>query len=988
MRRSVLFIFFAALVLLPHTAQAAVTVSVNGSNHSIPQTNEKGWGANVTAWIQAISANTLQPSGGSFPLTAQVDFGANYGLKSPYYLSRALNPASAGQLRLGVADTVAWRNNANSGNLLLSVDASDKLTFNSIKIPEASEIVGLDTRLGTAEGTLSTTTSTLSTHVANMSNPHSVTKTQVGLSAVTNDAQLKIASNLSDLASASTARTNLGLGGAATLAVGTTTGTVAAGDDSRITGAAQKASNLSDLANATTARTNLGLGSSAVLAETSASFNANKLQGTTISASAPSSGQGLVYDGSNWSPGTVAAGGSLVSLLTNTGFESGLSSWVVAGGSGSTSTDRIEGTNAMLMTLTAVNGDIVSQSVTPSVSLAGSNLEYSAMVKTTLTNVQLCALQAGVEIQCALVPSTGVYQRTSFAIAAPSSGTIGLKLKSTSSATGTVRIDDAYVGIARNVSDFQAPVPIAIQKFTSSSGTYTPTIGTKWIRVKLVGGGGGGGGSASITAANGGTGGTGGNTTFGTLTANGGTGGTFSGGGSGGSTTLGTATGTAIPGSNGQNGSGIQNGGTSTANYLAGASGPTSPLGSYGAGGGGASGPNNAGAGSQSGGSGGAGGYVEVVVTTPASTTYTVGAAGTAGTAGTAGGAGNAGGSGLIIVEEFGVAQGQAYRPDQTAWKVDANIVGANAALGSAAVSSFTEITNGSLALTQNPGSLSTGIACATGTASAVGSTTCSAVNESAGVTFNVPQPGTVLACFDFTHYMITGAAQFSAGGATFELVETSASSSAIVQEGKSRTQDYHITVAATNSEVMYPQNVCGTFDFATAGQKTIRLMYEQAVAGGGLSGSTLQIDGSTSAGQRDLHVTVFPLMQNTPAPLLVGSVTSNSAGLERVERARVTCAASPSIAAQSGSWLTAIANSGNGNCQITIAAGIFSAVPHCVVTPYTDNTAANTIYSASTFNQSVTRLDIAVRYIQGNPSAAVVAPTSSTSDIICMGPR
>jgi hypothetical protein len=47
------------------------------------------------------------------------------------------------------------------------------------------------------------------------------------------------ASNLSDLASATTARANLGLGGAATLAVGTTTGTVAAGDDTRIVGAVQ-----------------------------------------------------------------------------------------------------------------------------------------------------------------------------------------------------------------------------------------------------------------------------------------------------------------------------------------------------------------------------------------------------------------------------------------------------------------------------------------------------------------------------------------------------------------------------------------------------------------------------------------------------------------------------------------------------------------------------------------------------------------------------
>jgi hypothetical protein len=76
----------------------------------------------------------------------------------------------------------------------------------------------------------------------------------------------KKTNNLSDLASVSTARTNLGLGGSAVLAVGTTAGMVAAGDDSRIVGSAQKSANLSDLANASTARTNLGLSAAAAAA--------------------------------------------------------------------------------------------------------------------------------------------------------------------------------------------------------------------------------------------------------------------------------------------------------------------------------------------------------------------------------------------------------------------------------------------------------------------------------------------------------------------------------------------------------------------------------------------------------------------------------------------------------------------------------------------------------------------------------------------------
>ncbi|WP_434668610.1 phage tail protein [Klebsiella sp. B345] len=67
--------------------------------------------------------------------------------------------------------------------------------------------------------------------------------------------------NLSDLTDAEEARENLELGNSATRDVGTEAGTVAAGNDSRITGALQKEKNLSDLSNPSEALKALGLGS-------------------------------------------------------------------------------------------------------------------------------------------------------------------------------------------------------------------------------------------------------------------------------------------------------------------------------------------------------------------------------------------------------------------------------------------------------------------------------------------------------------------------------------------------------------------------------------------------------------------------------------------------------------------------------------------------------------------------------------------------------
>lgn len=73
------------------------------------------------------------------------------------------------------------------------------------------------------------------------SNTANITTLQGQMTSVTTTANgaLQKSANLSDVQDPTASRSNLGLGNSATRSVGTTTGTVAAGDDSRITGALQ-----------------------------------------------------------------------------------------------------------------------------------------------------------------------------------------------------------------------------------------------------------------------------------------------------------------------------------------------------------------------------------------------------------------------------------------------------------------------------------------------------------------------------------------------------------------------------------------------------------------------------------------------------------------------------------------------------------------------------------------------------------------------------
>lgn len=115
----------------------ATTVSLNGSSYSIPAVGDS-YGLSLTNYLIALSTGVLSKAGGTFTLTGEVNFGATYGLKTPYLKSQAANPSSSGIIRLGNNESIGFRNAANNADLLLKANASDLLEYNGIAIPTIS----------------------------------------------------------------------------------------------------------------------------------------------------------------------------------------------------------------------------------------------------------------------------------------------------------------------------------------------------------------------------------------------------------------------------------------------------------------------------------------------------------------------------------------------------------------------------------------------------------------------------------------------------------------------------------------------------------------------------------------------------------------------------------------------------------------------------------------------------------------------------------
>lgn len=183
---------------------------------------------------------------------------------------------------------------------------------------------------------------------------------------------------------------------------------------------------------------------------------------------------------------------------------------------------------------------------------------------------------------------------------------------------------------------------------------------------------------------------------------------------------------------------------------------------------------------------------------------------------------------------------------------------------------------------------------------------------------------------------------------------------------------------AGSNNNVLAPTTLCTVVDIASIASITIGWRFYTIGAG------TASIATFDSTNSNTVEWSVVQLDGAQSAPLLVGSVTSNSSGLERVERVKVStkCTSTPcTITDQSGAWIDSVSRASTGNYTLNIAASIFSAAPTCQVSSLLLGTATG-FCTMRTTSASSTRRDITC--------AASNAGTSQDDafEVLCMGPR
>lgn len=571
-------------------------------------------------------------------------------------------------------------------------------------------------------------------------------------------------------------------------------------------------------------------------------------------------------------------------LLVNPGFEHQTFStgWTVNNGTASADAVNFFGTagRSMSIALTAVNGDILTQCVTPAGQMSGTSMLHSMRVKTTLTNLQVCSVQGSTEQQCSNVSSTDTWALTQAGSVA-GSGAQCVKLKSTSAATGTVKIDATR--LEENKTLNLTTIKPAIRLLWTGSQTAFHDVDVEFIFP------------------------------LGTLTQ-----------------TLDGFT---------HNGAGVFTSQLTQECQITARARQLNVVDAAlmrqaivkiyknGAFTGERSGeiPGLAGNNINSGGNGGAlpdvlfTGKISFVPNDTFQVYYY-----------------QANGSGLNrtterLKLEVDCFTGQTVTPVQnTTWWAQGSLSGANYSMSLTNTGGYVDFSNAGETLTPVAGSQPMGTLCVANnpTAPSTAATVCAAGNEAAGFNVNIPEPGFYTACAEFQPYGDNTSGLGLAFGLLFKLVETNLNNTTILQDKTNATSSYSAGgIGGVQPQYSTTLNYCRVYNFTTIGQKAIRLLYSNG--GTSIAANSLILADNL----RSIMFTIVKGAYVNPMPIIANSITSNSPAAYRQEFAYIVNSGSCAVSTQSSNWITSTTDPGVGQCGMVWPASTWSAPPWCVTT-------------------------------------------------------
>jgi hypothetical protein len=179
----------------------------------------------------------------------------------------------------------------------------------------------------------------------------------------------------------------------------------------------------------------------------------------------------------------------LTNLLVDGSFESVSlnSAWVPQSGTMTgtvVTSDFVDGKRALSLSSSgaSVSGNLLAQTISTLPNTDAMAIDLTASFKTTSANLQMCLGQAGVNLTCQAIPATGKWVTLSFTAPMPTANA-NFYVSTTSAGVVDFKIDNAYLGLSQNIGTVAQAAIVGTSTLAPTSGCIWSTASTTFAPI-------------------------------------------------------------------------------------------------------------------------------------------------------------------------------------------------------------------------------------------------------------------------------------------------------------------------------------------------------------------------------------------------------------------------------------------------------------------------------------------------------------------------